>query len=96
MFCGTPPSGSRYVSKSSACFWTLPPIGFCLSVCILFCHIWLFSLEACSFLKANRGSNGSGALVIVEGGKTTLRMYCMGEDQIKGTNYIELSVVEHP
>ena len=31
---------------------TLPPVGlsFSSSHCILFCHVWLLSLKACSFL----------------------------------------------
>lgn len=48
-------------------------------------HIWLFSLEACCFLKGNIGKSdqrkrgGEGKLGGVEGVETVARMYFMSE-----------------
>lgn len=51
----------------------------------MLCCVQLISLEASSLLKGNREAAdlGQGGLGGVERGKTTVRMSCMREEQIK-------------
>lgn len=49
----------------------------------LFCHVWLLSLETCSFLMRGRrgvdleGRGGGEGLEGAEGGKTIIGIYCI-------------------